>query len=172
MELVCWGAIAPVALARAAAGSTGGMPVRRLSLVNLHTHERLDCVYYDNGCYLPDALAAADRVLRDHRTGDIHPIAPALLDVVHRLTRRFGGDRPVHIISGYRSPRSNAMLRKRSTGVASKSYHTLGKAIDLRIPGVPLKSLHRAAKALRAGGVGWYPKPDFIHVDIGPVRYW
>lgn len=146
--------------------------VRALAFRNLHTGEELRATYWEGGRYQPDALAEINRVLRDHRTGDVATMEPALLDLLHRLHRAMDAGQPFHVISGYRSPKSNAALAARSTGVARKSFHMAGMAIDVRLPGRPLKSLHKAALALGGGGVGYYPKSDFIHVDIGPVRRW
>jgi uncharacterized protein YcbK (DUF882 family) len=147
-------------------------PPRNLSLVNLHTGEQLRCCYWRSGAYLPQALADVARVLRDHRTGEVHPIDPRLLDLLTQLSGRLGAARPFEVISGYRSPKTNAKLHARSSGVATRSLHMDGKAIDVRLPGVPLTRLRDAALALQAGGVGYYPKSNFVHVDVGRVRRW
>lgn len=145
---------------------------RRLALHNLHTGEDLDAVYWRNGSYREVALRAVNRVLRDHRTGDVHSIDPGLLDLITRLHHELGGDAPYHVISGYRSPATNALLRARSGGVAKRSLHMDGRAIDVRLPGRRLADLRRTAIALRGGGVGYYPASDFVHVDTGRVRTW
>ena len=145
---------------------------RRAFLHNLHTGETLDAVYYENGRYVPDALAEAMRVLRDWRNGEEHVMDPRLFDVLHAVHGRLDAQAPFQIISGYRSPETNAMMHERSPQVAAKSQHVLGKASDIRIQGVELANLHRAALSLRAGGVGFYPVSDFVHVDVGPVRNW
>jgi uncharacterized protein YcbK (DUF882 family) len=145
---------------------------RRLGFYNLHTGESLSSVYWEDGRYLADSLAEIDYVLRDFRTGEVHRIDPALLDLVHRLRVAMGSDQPFHVISGYRSPKTNAMLAQNSGGVAKNSYHLKGMAIDLRLPGRRLQDLRAAALALAGGGVGYYPKSDFIHMDTGPVRAW
>lgn len=145
---------------------------RSLSVLNLHTGERLAATYFEGGRYLPDALSALDRVLRDHRTGEVHPIAPGLLDLVAGLAGQFGRPDAVQVISGYRSPASNASLRARSSGVATRSLHMEGMAMDIRVPGAPLERLRDAALAMRRGGVGYYPASDFVHVDVGNVRQW
>lgn len=148
-------------------------PPRRLSMLNLHTGERISAEYWSKGRYVRDAVQAINRVLRDHRTGAVHAIDPKLLDVLHQIHRRTGGRGPIHIISGYRSPETNAALREAdSDGVAQFSYHMQGKAIDLRIPGMPLRQLHKLAVSLRAGGVGYYPHSNFVHIDTGPLRKW
>jgi uncharacterized protein YcbK (DUF882 family) len=111
-------------------------------------------------------------LLRDFRTGDVHPIAPGLLDLVTALQARLDTNATVQVVSGYRSPKTNAALHERSDGVASHSLHMVGEAMDLRIPGVELAQLRDAALGLRRGGVGYYPASDFVHVDVGRVRRW
>jgi uncharacterized protein YcbK (DUF882 family) len=145
---------------------------RELEFHNLHTGESLRRVYWEGGHYVADSLAEIDYVLRDFRTGDVHRIDPALLDLVHRVRRALDSDRPVHVISGYRSPATNAMLARRSKGVAKNSLHVKGMAIDLRLPDRRLADLRAAALALAGGGVGYYPKSDFVHMDTGRVRAW
>lgn len=145
---------------------------RAVSLHHLHTGESLKQVYWADGEYLDDGLAQINKLLRDHRTGDVHAIDPGLLDALHRLHEQVGGKKAFHIISGYRSPKTNNLLRGNSSGVAKKSLHMQGKAIDVRLPGHDLKHLHKAARTLRAGGVGYYAKSGFIHLDTGRVRYW
>lgn len=147
--------------------------IARLAFVNTHTGESLDVVYREGPRYLGDALAEIDRVLRDHRSGDIHEIDSALLDQLVQLRARLDvGKRPFHVISGYRSPQTNAMLAARSHGVATKSLHLEGRAIDIRMPGVDLTAVHRAALSMQAGGVGYYARSDFVHLDTGRVRRW
>ncbi|RIK96610.1 MAG: Twin-arginine translocation pathway signal [Burkholderiales bacterium] len=147
--------------------------IARLAFVNTHTGESLDVVYREGPRYLGDALAEIDRVLRDHRSGDVHEIDRALLDQLVQLRARLDvGKRPFHVISGYRSPRTNAMLASRSSGVASRSLHLQGRAIDIRMPGVDLADVHRAALSMQAGGVGYYARSDFVHLDTGRVRRW
>jgi uncharacterized protein YcbK (DUF882 family) len=145
---------------------------RRVKLSNLHTGEALDAVYWEHGVYLPDALSAVNTVLRDFRTGDVHPIAPSLLDLLDGLRAATGTAGPYHVISGYRSPKTNAMLASESHGVAHSSLHMQGMAIDIRLSDVSLANLHRAALSLGRGGVGYYPQSDFVHVDVGRVRRW
>jgi len=145
---------------------------RRLSFHNLHTGESLDAVYWVDGAYVRDALKRIDTVLRDFRTGDVHPIDPRLLDLLVRLRQKLGTNEPVHVISGYRSPRTNAMRRSHSEGVAGRSLHMEGMAIDIRVPGCKLDDVRTAALDLASGGVGYYPASDFVHVDIGRIRHW
>jgi uncharacterized protein YcbK (DUF882 family) len=145
---------------------------RAIVLKNLHTDESLDAVYWDKGGYVPDALGAVNRVLRDFRTGEEHPISPALLDVLSDLRAAVGSGAPFQVISGYRSPATNAMLREQSAEVAQHSLHMDGLAIDLFLDDVALDRLHLAALELTRGGVGYYPQTGFIHLDVGPVRRW
>lgn len=145
---------------------------RTLSFHNLHTGEKLTRTYWADGEYLPEQLADINHLLRDHRVDETHAMDPQLLDVLHRLQDRVGNHRPIEVISGYRSPRTNQMLRTGSSGVAKKSLHMQGRAIDIRLPGQDLGKLRQAALSLKAGGVGYYPKSNFIHLDTGRVRYW
>ena len=145
---------------------------RKLKLENLHTGERLVAEYCVDDCYHPDALQAINHILRDYRTGDVHTIDPRLLDLLHDLNGRLETDAAFQVISGFRSPHTNAMLHERSHGVASKSLHTQGMAIDIRVPGRALKAVHATALSLDRGGVGLYPTSDFVHVDVGRVRHW
>lgn len=147
---------------------------RTLAFDNIHTGEKLKIDYWVDGKYLPDALAEVNHVLRDFRTGEVHPIAPALLDLLVILRARLETAQPVSVISGYRSPLTNARLRgeREHSGVASRSLHMQGMAMDIRVPGRSLASVHTAALAQRGGGVGYYPTSDFVHVDVGRVRTW
>ncbi len=146
--------------------------VRRAFIHNLHTGETLNAVYWENGKYVPDALAEAMRVMRDWRDGREHAMDPRLFDLLHAVHTRLEVDRPFQLISGYRSPATNAALHAESGQVAAHSQHLIGKASDIRIEGVALANLHAAALSLGAGGVGFYPQSDFVHVDVGPVRQW
>ena len=145
---------------------------RVLRLHHLHTGEALNTAYCTGQSFLPDALAAIDHLLRDFRTGDVHAIDPELLDLLHALHAETGSRVPFDVISAYRSPATNAMLRARSTGVASGSLHLEGRAIDIRLPDVALTRLRDAALDLRRGGVGYYPGSNFVHVDTGRIRRW
>ncbi len=147
-------------------------PGRELSFLNLHTGERLKAEYWYNGQYNRDALQSINHVLRDWRTDAVHTIDPALLDLIHVLHDKVRSSEPFHVICGYRSPETNAMLHERSGAVAKHSMHIEGKAIDIRLPGLGLKYLQQAALSLKAGGVGYYPSDDFVHVDTGPLRKW
>ncbi len=158
---------APVVLGREQSAD-----VRRAFLHNLHTGDTLDAVYYADGGYLPDALRAAMKVLRDWRNGEEHYMDPRLFDLMHRLRQKIEVRGPFQIVSGYRSASTNAWMRRHSKEVAEHSQHILGKAVDIGLEGVDLNRLHRAALSLRAGGVGFYPNSGFVHVDVGPVRQW
>ncbi len=145
---------------------------RRLSFYHIHTRESLDTAFWSGGGYRREGLDAIDRLLRDHRTGTVHAIDPPLLDLLFAVHKDVRATGPFHVICGYRTLESNAYLAARSKGIGAKSMHMEGKAIDVRLPGVPLERLRDAALALRAGGVGYYPRSDFIHVDTGRVRRW
>ena len=155
-----------IACARVSSGQ------RAVSLVHAHTSEHLAITYYRDGNYVRDALTRIDYLLRDFRTGDVHPIDPALLDILHDLRVRTGQSAPFAVVSGYRSPSTNAELRRHSRGVAEHSLHMQGRAIDIRLPGYATSALQQIALDLRRGGVGYYPVSDFIHVDTGRIRAW
>jgi|ERR1700683_2346079 uncharacterized protein YcbK (DUF882 family) len=144
-----------------------------LQLYNTHTGERLDIVYRRGDHYIPSALDKLDFFLRDHRTGDIRHLDPRLYDILSDLTASVGhpgGE--IDIVCGYRTPSTNESLRAHSAGVAKNSLHIQAEAIDLRMPGIDTLKLRSAALALGRGGVGYYPRSDFIHVDVGRVRRW
>jgi uncharacterized protein YcbK (DUF882 family) len=145
---------------------------KSLAFYNTHTGETLRTVYANHGVYVPQALAEINHILRDHRTGEVREIEPALLDLLCALHQKLGSTAPFSIISGYRSPETNSHLSIKNKGVAKNSMHLIGKAIDIRLPGNDLKTLQRAAVDLRRGGVGYYPSSGFVHVDVGRVRYW
>jgi uncharacterized protein YcbK (DUF882 family) len=145
---------------------------RALSFYNTHTGESLNTVYWEKGKYIPEAMNDINHVLRDHRTGDVTTMDPGLMDILARLHTTLGSKKPFEVISGYRSPKSNAMMHEHSHGVAKNSMHMYGKAIDIRLTDRSLSSLHEAALAMAEGGVGYYPSSDFVHVDTGRVRRW
>ena len=146
--------------------------VRRLGFANLHTGESLDVAYWENGAYVPDALGAVNQVLRDYRNNEVHVIEPRLLDLLTALSGKVENSQRFEVISGYRSPATNALLHDRSHEVATGSLHMVGQAIDIRLCDVALTHLRDAATELAIGGVGYYPASDFVHVDIGRVRCW
>lgn len=145
---------------------------RTLAFECLRTGERLKADYWIEGRYIEDELSRINKALRDVRTGEIHTIEPKLLDLINRLGRDVDARSGFQVISGYRSPATNAMLHKKSSAVATKSLHMKGQAIDLLVPGRPLDRVHAAALKLRVGGVGYYPKSNFVHIDVGRVRQW
>lgn len=143
-----------------------------LSFRNAHTNEIFSGVYKVGDTYLDDALSQINYVLRDHRLNLMHPIDKDLIDLVHTVHSQSGQSREYEVLSGYRSPKTNNMLRKTGSGVARRSFHMEGKAIDLRIPGYSTQKLRRIAVAMRSGGVGYYNGSNFIHIDTGHVRSW
>lgn len=146
---------------------------RSLSMVHLHTGERVELVYAQGAQYVDPALQELNHFLRDHYSGDVGVIDPQVFDQLHAIQRALGTERSFEIISGYRCPATNANLRStRGGGVAKTSLHMQGRAIDLRLPGVPLRELRDAALSLRAGGVGYYANDQFVHLDTGRVRNW
>lgn len=146
--------------------------MKELAFHNLHTDERLRVTFWKDGGFDRAALAKINHILRDHRTGDAYPMASNLIELLYDLQNRLHSDAPFEIISGYRSPKTNAMLASHSDGVASKSLHTQGLATDIRMSGVSLRRLRTEALFMQRGGVGYYPKSDFVHVDVGRVRRW
>ena len=163
---------APAIIPSAPSISAIAADVRRVALHNLHTGDKFNEVYWEKGAYVPDALAAAQHALRDWRNGEEHFMDPKLFDVLHGLTQKLETSTPFQIISGYRSPTTNAAMHAHSHGVAEHSQHMEGKASDIRIEGVELANLHKAALSLKAGGVGYYPVSNFVHVDVARVRQW
>lgn len=145
---------------------------RTLSFFNTHTGETLRVCYYNHGVYIPKALEKVNHILRDYRTGEILPIDPLLLDQLFALRTRIRPRKPFHVISGYRTLATNAMLRQVTSGVALNSLHTKGRAIDIRLPGHSTRRLRDLSIKLKAGGVGYYPQSDFVHLDTGEVRTW
>lgn len=145
---------------------------RELSFFHTHTSEKLRIVYAEHGRYIPDALAAINHLLRDFRNDAVHVIDPRLLDILHAVRDRTGSSGHYEVISGFRSPATNELLRNRSGGVARNSLHLQGKAIDVRLTGAATSNVRRAAVSLRQGGVGYYPGSDFVHVDTGRIRTW
>jgi uncharacterized protein YcbK (DUF882 family) len=154
--------------------TSAAAPARSISVSNLHTGETLRAAYFEGGAYVPDAMNALCHVLRDHRTGETHPITPRLFDLVSSLTDTLAPGRMVEVICGYRSPATNAALHAQSARVATHSLHMEGMAMDIRLPGVELARLRDAALSLGRGGVGYYPDSanNFVHVDVGRVRRW
>ncbi|HZP85655.1 MAG TPA: DUF882 domain-containing protein [Burkholderiales bacterium] len=162
----------PFAIALSRAGLANASEPRALAFHHLHTGERLSVVYFAEGEYVSESLERIDWLLRDFRTGDVCTIAPDLLDTLHALQRVCGAS-AFEVICGYRSPQTNAMLRNTGGGgVAEHSLHLQGRAIDVRVNGLDTACLRQAAISLQRGGVGYYPKSNFIHLDTGRVRSW
>jgi len=158
--------LSPVASAAPAQGE------RTLRVYNIHTGETVTSTFWAEGQYLEDGLQALDFLVRDHRTDMAMAMQKQLYQNMYQLQTLFDSHEPLYVISGYRAPASNSSLREHSAGVAEHSLHMQGRAIDIRIPGVSHRHLHRAALAMQSGGVGYYPKSGFIHIDTGRVRHW
>lgn len=162
--------LAALAAPKSLLASTGGS--RTISLYNTHSLETLTTEYWVDGWYHPDAIASLNQILRDWRTDEVTEIDFGLLDLIWQVQQRMDVSEPVHIICGYRSPKTNARLARTNQGVARNSYHIRGQAVDIRVPGRDLRGLRETAIALDVGGVGYYPRSDFVHIDTGPVRTW
>jgi len=171
-EFLKWSLAGAATLAGAPSLARSLPAERSLKFYNLHTGEQLTATYWAEGQYQTGEVDAIDRLLRDYRSGDVAAIDRRLFDMLYALQQRTGVRGAYNVISGYRSPATNAWLRRHSNGVAKDSLHTHARAIDIRLNGIALADLHRAALDLRAGGVGYYPKSDFIHLDTGRVRTW
>lgn len=144
----------------------------RVAFRSSHTGESFNGVYRVGNRYLPDAFERLNYVLRDFRTGDVFPMDPRVLDILAMVQRRTRSSKPFEVLSGYRSPRTNSYLRHNSGGVARNSFHMYGQALDIRAPGVSTGTLRKTAINLQAGGVGYYPRSGFVHIDTGEVRSW
>lgn len=145
---------------------------RRISFRNTHTGETFSGVYRVGDKYLPDAFDRINIVLRDFRSNELFPIDPRVMDIIYTVHQMTKQNDPYEVLSGYRCPKTNANLRSHSEGVAKNSLHMTGQAIDLRLPGFNTKQIRSLAISLKAGGVGYYPKSDFVHMDSGDVRTW
>ncbi len=165
------GSILPFSLTNAALAAKSNTPWK-ISFHNAHTDESFSGVYRVGNKYLPQAFERINYVMRDFRTKEVFPMDPHVIDIMAIIHNKLNTDKPFQVLSGYRSPKTNAMLGKRSNGVASNSFHMYGQAVDLRIKGVSTKKVRNAARSLQAGGVGYYPRSGFVHVDTGKVRSW
>lgn len=145
---------------------------KTLNLEHHHTGEKLSVTYYENGRYISPALQEISYLLRDYHNGDVYPIDPLLLDQLHDVKLLLGVNKPIRVVSAYRSPETNANLRRHSRGVARHSLHMEGKAIDIRMEGIGSSNIRNAALALHRGGVGYYPRSNFVHMDTGDIRTW
>lgn len=154
--------------------AASGAPVkgRSIKISNRHTQDAFSGEYWYDGKYIPGAFDEIKSVMRDYRTGEKFPIDPRLMDVLFVLQHRLKNPSAFSLFSGYRSPATNAMLRETTNGVARGSLHMQGQAIDINLPGTPLRTLEKAAINLKSGGVGFYPKSDFVHIDTGRARNW
>lgn len=167
--------IAPAAFANSAMGMDKASAIdfdKKLSLYNIHTGESVNTFFKQAGQFDDQGLAELDHLLRDHRSGESTLITRTLFEDIHTLQQMFKPSQAIEIISGYRSPKTNERLRAMGHNVAKRSLHMQGKAVDIRIPGASLKQVRQAALALKSGGVGYYPKSGFIHLDVGRVRQW
>jgi uncharacterized protein YcbK (DUF882 family) len=173
LQLLTAGSVAAVGFPQVSFSSTrrNFLP-RELSFYNTHTGENASLTYFEGGQYLTEALQEIDNIFRDHRTDEVMPIDPNLLNLLYGLQLTLEVNKPFHIISGYRSPASNSMLHARTDGVARHSLHMQGKAVDIRIQGVDSRNIRDAAIFLEQGGVGYYASSDFVHVDTGAIRTW
>jgi len=152
--------------------SNSNVTHKTLALQNTTTGDSLNVTYFEKGRYLPDALHEINHLYRDHLTDEVHPVDTALLDQLHDLQATLGTKKPIHVICGYRSPFTNAHLRRNSRGVARNSLHMQGRAIDIRIAGVESRMIRDAALSMARGGVGYYPGSNFVHLDTGDFRTW
>lgn len=166
-------AAAAIALPGVAAARVAPAGTPSLAMLHTHTGERIDIVFAQDRRFLPEALGTLNHFLRDHYSGEVGPIDPSLFGLLHRLQATLGSRRPFEVISGYRGAATNQRLRAHGGGgVARRSLHMEGQAIDIRLPGVALADLRDAALDLRAGGVGYYERSQFVHLDTGRVRRW
>ena len=154
------------------ASAPGETAARRIALTNLHTNEHLDIEYFRGGAYDSAALTKIQDVLRDFRTGDTHAIDPHLMDYLGEVAAELGREARFSVISGYRSPATNARLHEQSAGVAQHSLHMQGRAIDVRMAGIDCAALASHAESLQRGGVGYYRASNFVHLDTGAFRTW
>jgi len=166
------GSLGAAAALSGAGRSAAAVGEHRLSFYHIHTAEKLKIVYREKGVLIPESLVEINRYLRDFRTEQIHDIDATLLDTLHALYTTFDGRGNFEVISGYRSPHTNAVLRHVTTGVAENSLHIQGRAIDVRLTSAKTTALRDAALALKAGGVGYYAESNFVHLDTGKVRSW
>lgn len=146
--------------------------VRSLSFFNPRTKEGFNGIYWRNGEYVTSALGNLNHIMRDIRTGDVKQIDTDLLDLIYKISQKLKMKGPFHVLSGYRSHKTNSLLLKHYENTAKNSFHTKGQAVDIRLPGQRASVLRRAAFELREGGIGFYPRQRFVHIDVGPVRYW
>lgn len=173
VKLAAWAAMGAL-LPGAAIASDASLRAREryLALYNLHTREILKTVYWVDGQYVEDSLRDINYLLRDRHSNEVHAIDTRLLDLLFAIGRKIQAREPFHVVSAYRSPSTNSRLRQRTGIAAENSLHLMGQAVDVRIPGQPPARLRRIAAALKRGGVGYYPRSAFVHIDVGDIRYW
>lgn len=170
--VVAIGAAAPLVSKQAHASLPSDSSIKRLAIYNRHTKERTQGIFSANGVWQQDVIKAFEHTLRDHRQDESIAMDPKLFEFLHKIQQQLLTDKEVHIISGYRSPKTNRMLAGKSRNVAKRSFHMQGKALDFTIPGIDLKLIRDAARSLKLGGVGYYPNSGFIHIDTAWVRNW
>lgn len=163
------GSVTPLMPKAAQASNDGAW---RVSFRQQHTGESFSGVYRVGDRYLPEAFERMNYVLRDFRTREVFPMDPRVIDIISMVQSKSGSPHPIEVLSAYRSPKTNAMLRRASSGVAKNSFHMYGQAIDIRVPGKNTRTVRNIARSLRAGGVGYYPRSNFVHVDTGTIRSW
>ena len=164
------GTILPVNTIAATLGNASDE--RTLRFQNLNTWETLRVCYFKNNALQPKALCQINYILRDHHTNSIQPIDTDLIDLLYNVDQQIVGETVFQVLSGYRSPQTNQLLRMQTKGVAKNSFHIQGQAIDIRIAGCNTSCLHDTCIKLQGGGVGYYPRRNFVHIDTGPVRTW
>lgn len=165
-------AMASLVIPQWAWGDENLISEKKLSFYNIHTGEKCSSVFWAEGEYIPEGIAEINKILRDHRTGDVAQMDIEVFELLYNLQKKMDAKGTFNVISGFRSQKTNAMLNKTTNGVAKKSMHTLGKAIDINLPGHKLAMLRKAAIDAKTGGVGYYPSSNFVHVDVGRVRQW
>lgn len=170
--LACGSALTLGAPKLVQAAFTGFSSHKSLALEHHHTGESINLTYFEHGRYIAGAMEEISYLLRDYHNEEVHAVDPALLDQLHNIKLLLGSNKPFHIVSGYRSPQTNANLRRHSRGVARHSLHMEGRAVDIRMEGVGAKSIRDVALTLQSGGVGYYPHSNFVHVDTGDLRTW
>jgi uncharacterized protein YcbK (DUF882 family) len=149
-----------------------GSKEKSLTIHNPNTREALSAVYWSDGHYRNCALEKINHIMRDYHTGEITPIDVRLLDLLYELNSESGNNSPIRLISGYRSKKTNERLRRQGRSAAKNSFHMQGMAVDFQLAGTNLHTLFKRAADKQAGGVGYYPRQSFIHIDVGPIRYW
>jgi uncharacterized protein YcbK (DUF882 family) len=173
LKLAGYGSLAAVGTPKIVQAAFSGFTAHKtLALEHHHTGEALKLTYFEQGRYIAGALDEVSYFLRDYHNDAVHSVDPALLDQLHDIKLMLGTNKPFHIVSGYRSPGTNASLRRHQRGVAKHSLHMEGRAVDIRMEGISAKTIRSAALKLNRGGVGYYPSSNFVHLDTGELRTW